>query len=269
VSARSRARSSVRGGALALPSGGHAVARLLPTRGSLLVGLALFACAAAAFVGARETAVFAVDSIAVRGAPPAVERDVAKALAPLAGVSLLKIDGATIAARLRDVPWVASAGFDRSFPHTLTVTVRPERPVAVLRGGARAWLLSARGRVLQRLPLRARPELPRVWAGRAASPTVGTVLGDTAGGRAARTLAPLPWLRFPARVASVSVGPGQLTFVLRSGIQLRLGDASDLRLKLAIARRVLARLGPAGPGAYLDVSVPERPVALVNPQVEG
>jgi hypothetical protein len=76
----------------------------------------------------------------VRGAPPAVERDVAKALAPLAGVSLLKIDGATIAARLRDVPWVASAGFDRSFPHTLTVTVRPERPVAVLRGGARAWL---------------------------------------------------------------------------------------------------------------------------------
>jgi hypothetical protein len=57
--------------------------------------------------------------------------------------------------------------------------------------------------------------------------------------------------------------------VLRSGIELRLGDASDLKLKLAIARRVLSRLAPAGHGAYVDVSVPERPVALVNPPVEG
>jgi cell division protein FtsQ len=269
VAARPRARSSsAHGGAFALPGGGT-VAHALPSRNSLLAGLALFACAAAAFVGARETAVFAVDSVAVRGAPPAVARDVSKALVPLVGASLLKIDADTIAARLRDVPWVASATFDRSFPHTLTVTVRPERPVAVLRGGASAWLLSARGRVLQKLPLRARPGLPRIWAGAAASPTVGSILGDTKGGRAARTLAPLPWLRFPARVAAVSVGSDELTFVLRSGIELRLGDADDLKLKLAIARRVLARLGPAGPGAYVDVSVPERPVALVNPPVEG
>jgi len=56
--------------------------------------------------------------------------------------------------------------------------------------------------------------------------------------------------------------------VLRSGLELRLGDASDLKLKLAIARRVLAAVG-GGRGSYVDVSVPERPVASTNPQVEG
>jgi cell division protein FtsQ len=245
------------------------VVRALPSRTSLLVGCALFACAAGAFAAARETALFAVDSVTVRGAPPAVERQVAKALQPLLGESLLKIDADVVTKRLAGVSSVASSGFDRSFPHTLVVTVRPERPVAVLRSGAQAWLLSSRARVLRQLPLRARRNLPRVWVGGNASPTIGATLGDTKGGRAARALAPLPWVHFPAHVSAVSVGDGQLTFVLRSGLQLRLGDAGDLKLKLAIARRVLERLGPAAAGSYLDVSVPERPVASTNPQVEG
>jgi hypothetical protein len=52
---------------------------------------------------------------------------------------------------------------------------------------------------------------------------------------------------------------GQLLLKLRSGFELRLGEPSDLRLKLAIARRAL-RTVPAG-STYLDVSVPGRPVA--------
>jgi len=58
--------------------------------------------------------------------------------------------------------------------------------------------------------------------------------------------------------------------VLRSGLEVRLGSKDDLRLKLAIARRILATLGTSGGGDYLDVSVPERPVAgSVNSQVAG
>jgi hypothetical protein len=55
--------------------------------------------------------------------------------------------------------------------------------------------------------------------------------------------------------------------VLRSGLQLRLGDARDLGLKLAVARRIFALPGLTVDG-YVDVSVPERPVAGM-PQVEG
>jgi hypothetical protein len=74
--------------------------------------------------------------------------------------------------------------------------------------------------------------------------------------------------RFPAHISTASVVHGELIFRLRSGLELRLGDPTDVRLKLAIARRALGRL-PAG-AAYVDVSVPERPVAGTdNPQLSS
>jgi hypothetical protein len=49
---------------------------------------------------------------------------------------------------------------------------------------------------------------------------------------------------------------------------VRLGDASNVALKLAVAARVIPLLD-TGTG-YLDVSVPERPVSgTLNSQVEG
>jgi len=245
------------------------LARALPSRRSLLAGAALFLAAAAAYLGARESSVFAVRAIEVRGAPPALRTQVLKALRAERGTSLLRVDGDLVDRRLAVVPGVVSSTLDRAFPSTLVVTVKPERPVAVLRRGSESWLVSARGRVLRTLARGAQPELPRIWVGRKASVDVGATLSDDAGGRAARALAPLAQVRFPARVTAVKAGDEQLTFKLRSGLELRFGDSGDLRLKLAIARRILRGLGPVGPGAYVDVSVPERPVAFLNPQVEG
>ena len=62
----------------------------------------------------------------------------------------------------------------------------------------------------------------------------------------------------------------ELTLVLRSGLELRLGDAGDLRLKLAVARRILLLQGAETSADYIDVTVPERPVVGgLNTQVEG
>ena len=62
--------------------------------------------------------------------------------------------------------------FDRDFPHTLKVRVRLERPVAVLRRGADAWLVSASARVLQQLEQQPVPAPPADLAagGRPTSP---------------------------------------------------------------------------------------------------
>lgn len=234
-----------------------------------MVGLGLLALAAGAYAAARDTSIFAVRTIEVRGGSPAVKNEVRAALRRELGVSLLRIDGGVVARRLGGVPWVASTTFDRAFPNTLVVTVHPERPVAVLRRGADSWLVSARARVLEKLPRGARPDLPRIWIGRRVSVSIGATLGDLEGGRAAHALAPLETVHFPARIATVRTGRDELTYVLRSGLELRLGDSSDLRLKLAIARRILAGLGSVAPGGYVDVSVPQRPVALPNPQVGG
>ena len=48
--------------------------------------------------------------------------------------------------------------------------------------------------------------------------------------------------------------------VLRSGLEIRFGDRQDLRLKLAIAPRILATVAVGATRGYIDVSVPERPV---------
>ena len=87
--------------------------------------------------------------------------------------------------------------------------------------------------------------------------------------RAVAAVAPLVEQPLPSAVNSVVVGRDGLTLALRSGIELRLGDTSDIPVKLEVARRVLPQLSDLH-GGYLDVSVPERPVAgeSLNSQVE-
>jgi phosphatidylserine/phosphatidylglycerophosphate/cardiolipin synthase-like enzyme len=72
--------------------------------------------------------------------------------------------------------------------------------------------------------------------------------------------------RHPQRIARVRVEKGQYTYVLRGGFEVRVGVPENLRLKLAVARRILEQTPVFG---YLDVSVVERPVAGLDPQVSG
>jgi cell division protein FtsQ len=210
---------------------------------------------------------FAVDRIAVAGASPEVAAQLRTALAPSLAESLLGLDLADLERRAESVPMVASASFDRAFPHTLAVTVVPEVPVAVLRQGASSWLAADGGRVVAELGTGARPGLPRIWLKRDVDVRVGEWLrGQEL--RALTAVAPLVERPLPSAVASVTATPDGLLLALRSGIELRLGDTTDLAVKLEVARRVLPQLG--GLAGYLDVSVPERPVAgeTLDSQVE-
>ncbi|HUH16166.1 MAG TPA: FtsQ-type POTRA domain-containing protein [Gaiellaceae bacterium] len=226
----------------------------------LLTALGLYAAA-------RTTSMFAIERIAVAGASPEVEAQVREALAPALGESLVGLDVAELAQRASSVPMVSRAHFDRGFPHTLRVAVVPEVPVAVLRQGASSWLAASGGRVVVELPTGQRPGLPRIWLARDVEVRVGESLQGLQL-TAVTTIAPLVRKPLPRRVASVVATRGELTLVLRQGVELRLGDASDLPLKLEVARRILPQLGASD--AYLDVSVPNRPVAgaTLDSQVE-
>jgi len=237
--------------------------RLLPSRRSLAVGLCLLAVGAAAYVGARQSSIFAISRIEVAGAPPAVRAEVRRTLAPLLGTSLLALDQAKVIRRVEALPTVVSAAYDRAFPHTLRLTVVAETPVAILHRGAETWLLSGRGRAIARVPLHTYPLLPRIWVPTSTAVAPGAFLAPDGAGAAARALA--LGAGFPARIASAATSRGELVLTLRSGIELRLGAPDDVRLKLAVARRALRLLPPGS--VYLDVSVPGRPVAGSNPQV--
>lgn len=240
--------------------------RLAPSGRSLLMGFILVAAAAGLYVAARQTSVFAVRTIEVHGTSPRVAKQVEKALEPLVGRSLLRLDGADLRRRLAPLAPVATASYDRAFPHTLRVYVSAEQPLAVLRQGSEGWLVSVRGRVLRELVRPRLSSLPRVWVPRNVELTAGAELADAASLEAVRALAPLRGAPFLHRIRDVRTTDEELTLILRSGIELRLGDASDMLLKLAVAQTILPRLTPPG---YLDISVPERPVSSTNPQVEG
>lgn len=216
-----------------------------------------------AYFAARETSTFAVRTIEVSGGTPKLDAQIRAALARLHGRSLLALDGGALERRVDALPAVVASSYDRAFPHTLRVTVVPEVPVAVLRRGKETWLVSARGRTIARIPGRTEPLLPRIWVPTAAPVAAGAFLAPDDGGTAARALALAQG--FPARVSTATLSHGELTLRLRAGVELRLGDPVDVRLKLAVARRAL-RVLPAG-STYLDVAVPQRPVAGSNPQV--
>lgn len=232
--------------------------RLVPSTRTLALAFAVLGGVLLALVIARETPLFGVRTIEVAGASPGVQRQVERALSGHRGDSLVGLDLDAAGTEVGSLPTVAAVAFDRAFPHTLRVTVVPERPVAVVRQGADAFVVSERGRVIARVPRTKRPELARIWVGRDVPLSPGSLVdGDLR--VAVRAVAPLAGSRFPGRVASVATGDAELTLRLRSGLELRLGQPADVELKLAVAGRILPLL-PRGSG-YLDLSVPDRPVA--------
>ncbi len=264
---RSPARAT---GNVALPhritAGRLDLQRLVPSGRSLAVALLIVLGGAVAWLGARETGVFAVRTVDVRGAPPPLQRQVRKALAPTRGSSLLKVDLDASLRAVQALPTVASARFDRAFPHTLRVVVVPERAVAVVRQGADAFLVAESGRVIANAERRDRPALARIWVNHSVDLRLGAMT-DGELRTAISAVAPLAGSRFPGRVSSVTATPAALTLRLRSGLEVRLGDAVEVPLKLAVAARVIPLLDTGT--AYIDVSVPERPVAgTLNSQVE-
>jgi cell division protein FtsQ len=248
--------------------GRAAALRLLPSGRSLAIGFAIVLGAVGLYALARMTPMFALNRIEVEGAPPAVAARVRAALEPLDGKSLLALNGGEVERRLSALTVVASATYDRDFPHTLRVEVRPEYPVAVLRHGAGAWVVAASGRVIASAQPHASSSLPRVWV-TSNEPQVGNPLTDPLALRAVRALGLARKAHLAGRVRIVRAADHELTFLLASGLELRLGDLQSIRLKLAVASRILPNLLAQGGYAYLDVSVPERPVAGTNSQPEG
>jgi cell division protein FtsQ len=242
--------------------------RHLPSTRSIVAGIAIAVFAIGAYVVARESSVFAVRTLDVRGGTAETRAEVRSALARELGTSLLKIDRSTIAARLARVSSVRSFTYDRAFPNTLRVVVRRELPVLVLRQGKRAYLVAASGRVLKPLPHPLLSHLPRLWVRGGVPVVVGEQLPSTESA-AAHALAAASHAGLPGGVRTIVQSHGSFALELGAGLELRLGQPADVALKLAIAKKILRATGAATDPGYLDVSVPERPVLSVNSRVGG
>jgi cell division protein FtsQ len=206
---------------------------------------------------------FAVDSVDVTGAPPALRTEIAAAVSTTAaGHSLLTVDRGAIERRLAEMPYVKSVSIDRAFPHTLAVTVKVERPAVAVEVAKTAYLVASDGRVLES---RSTPpgHLPLVQLPSGSTLLVGRGSGDANVDAALSVLrqATPAFIRHVGRITELQPHGGLITAVVGQRLKLRLGTPDQLPLKLAVVERVMRRITRAQRAevAYIDVSAPGRP----------
>jgi POTRA domain, FtsQ-type len=237
------------------------------------IGLGVCAILALLYFAARETPLFAVRAIDVTGGTKQVRVEAEDAARPFLGESLAALDGTALLDELEALPTVRSATYDRAFPSTLRIFIQPEQPLALARLGPDRWVVSERGRIIEAANEATRSKLPRFRLPAASGMRPGSFLADPQARTILAALAVLPD-RFPARVSTVAFEETELTMGLRTewgAPELRLGDPIDVRVKLEVAALVLRELLPEErlTAMYLDVSVPERPVAGTDTQLSG
>jgi cell division protein FtsQ len=232
-----------------------------PSTRALSIAASVVAAIGLLYLGARETSVFALDDLEVSGVSSSARRSIEAAAKPYVGESLVALDQSELRRQLESLSTVRSVRMDRAFPHTLRITVVPERPLAVVRRGPDAWLVSEHGRVIRELDQGRRNIRTNVWTSADSSLVVGGTVADAELRTVLDALRRVPD-SFPARVSMARVDEEEVTLVLAGGSELRLGEPTALPLKLAVAARVLARLSADERAelGYLDVAVPALPV---------
>jgi cell division protein FtsQ len=222
------------------------------------------------YAAARFTSLFALRELDVKGGTPEVRAAVREAGSPFLGQSLVALDQDELLGSLAELPTVRSARIDRAFPHTLRIVVVPERALAVVRNGQESWLVSEQGHVIR--PANPETTRPVVWTTPDTVLQPGALVEDDDVRLALEGLRNLP-PDFPEEVETARAADGSVFLDLENGMELRLGTAESMRLKLAVAGRVLRSLTESERDGltYLDVSVPERVVgsSTLDPQLEG
>ena len=222
-----------------------------------LAALALVCCVGLGILGFRLVAAsgaFDVEQVEVAGGGPSSQLVRAAVLKQVGGQSLLRVDPGAVAATLAALPRVRSVAVDRSFPNTLSITVVPERAVAIAPTGDGRVVVAASGRILGDVT-RGTMTLPVIAAAPSDIPGPGGYITAAAVRQElAVAAAPRRGLSFQA----IGYGADGLTGRTRNGLDIRFGDSADVGGKLKVARSVLRR---ASSGVqYVDVSVPAAPV---------
>ena len=228
------------------------VVRHWPARS--LIGLGVLGALALLAYAASISPFLAVNTVTVRGARHTKVAQLLKAAGVAKGDALFWLSTDDAVKGLRAVPYVRRAQVTKEWPDTVHLTVTERTPAAWAEGSTGKVLVDGDGRVLEVVDAPP-PGLPQLLGLTAVPAPGGTVVPDGPA-RAAGALPPLA----AGGTRSVTGADGSLTMQLANGAEVRLGDATQLRAKIAAAVAVLGAMGDQ-PVHYVDVSVPTNPVA--------
>ena len=198
------------------------------------------------------SAVFDVRTVKVTGLGPSSTQAVSEALTDLTGQPLSRVTKEPIEQAVRAVaPEAASVTLQRSWPHTLVISVRPRIAVLNVRTPAGGQWADAEGVVFGPMN-RPKHNLPLLIIGARQSRVDGD--RQLAVLEATTVLAALP----PAarqRLDSISISrPDQITLRLSRGVSVLWGDLAETQRKATILQALLPQKA-----ARYDLSVPSVP----------
>jgi cell division protein FtsQ len=237
--------------AAARPRGGARPRRL---RLLVIGGVAALLVAAAWYWG-RDLSLWSVDNVHVTGATGQDAAQIEAALQSSAhGMTTLHVRTGDLRDAVARFPIVKSVRVHPSFPHGLRIEVVENVPVAALVAAGRPVAVAADGTLLRDRPVDGLPLVPAHTL-----PTGERVTDAQATGAIALAGAAPAGAR-PLMVRVRSGGQDGLRVDLQGGFRIEFGPRTRLHAKWAAALRVMADARAEG-ATYLDVRIPERPVA--------
>jgi cell division protein FtsQ len=216
--------------------------------------LAALIAVAVTAIWVRDSPLVRVRHVTITGLSGPEAPQISQALEDAArSMTTLHVRAGALRAAAAPYSVVAGISVGTQFPHGLTVAVRQRTPVGVVTAAGQRIVVAADGTVLSGIPAAG---LPIVAAH--AMPAGREVTDPRTRHLVALLAAAPPALR--ADVRRVFLGPRGLTAPLRNGPTLYFGGSERLHAKWISATRVLGDPGSRG-ATYLDVRLPERPVA--------
>lgn len=199
----------------------------------------------------RDSSLVAVEEVKVEGLTTNQGQITASLREAAEGMTTLHIDDRKLREAASAFPTVATVSADASLLHSLTITVTERLPVARVESDSEVVAVSAEGYLLPGVGVEGLPSLDAAVEGGRLDPE-GLSQSQIVGAAPAE-------LR--ERIASVSWDPdrGGVVVEIEGAPELRLGDGERGEDKWEAVAAVLAAPELGSP-AYLDASVPERPV---------
>ncbi len=225
-----------------------------PSLSLVVLLLVVVAALAAGWLWLRDSSLVRVDQISVTGATGLSAPAVRSALTSEAGqMTTLNVDRAALDQTAARFPLVKSLTVTTKFPHKMSIVVHERTAVGALVTAGESVAVAGDGMILRGVPVAGLPliEVSRV--------STGSRVADRTAASEVRLLSLAP-ARLRSDITQVVASADGLTVSLRSGPQLRFGDAQRLRAKWVAANRVLRDPQAAGAG-YIDLSIPERPAS--------
>jgi len=208
----------------------------------------------AAFLWLRDSSLVRVKEVEITGVSGRQAGEIRQALTEVAReMTTLHVREDALRDAVEAYPVVRDLEADADLPHRLRITVDAYQPIAAMDIGGRPVAIAADGTVLDGAPTRGLPVIA------ATGSAAGTKVTGTDATRLVRLLAAGP-RQLRTRVRRALRTPRGLSLELRDGPRLDFGDLSRPEAKWLAAAAVLADEESRG-AAYIDVRLPERPVA--------